>query len=69
MVLLLALASAKHVSDINALSVRPSCTQFFTADVRMILKPNPTFVPKVLGSCSSIDQAAFTASPGEQHDG
>ena len=32
----------------------------------MILQPNPTFVPKVVGSCSPIDLVAFAASPGEQ---
>ena len=65
-VLLLALASAKRVSDIHALSVHPSCALFAPGDVRLILKPNPAFVPKVVGSCSPIDLAAFTASPGEQ---
>lgn len=40
MVSLLALASAKHVSDIHVLSVHLSCSQFFSGDVRMILKPN-----------------------------
>ena len=65
-VLLLALASAKRVSDIHAYSVHPSCSQLFPGDVRMILKPNPAFVPKVVGSCSPIDLVAFAASPGEQ---
>ncbi|XP_059182347.1 uncharacterized protein LOC131961092 [Centropristis striata] len=64
-VLLLALASAKRVSDIHALSVHPSCTQFFPGDVRMTLRPNPAFVPKVVGSCSPIDLVAFAASSGE----
>ncbi|XP_059199216.1 uncharacterized protein LOC131979287 [Centropristis striata] len=64
-VLLLALASAKRVSDIHALSVHPSCTQFFPGDVRMTLRPNPVFVPKVVGSCSPIDLVAFAASSGE----
>ncbi|KAK0143064.1 Sphingomyelin phosphodiesterase 4 [Merluccius polli] len=62
-VLLLALASAKRVSDIHALSVHPSCAQLFPGDVRMILRPNPAFVPKVVGSCSPIDLVAFAASP------
>lgn len=48
-VLLLTLASAKHVSDIHVLSVHPPCVQFFRDDVRMILKPNPAFVPEVDG--------------------
>ena len=40
-VLLLALASAKHVSDIHALAVHPWCALFAPGDVRLILKPNP----------------------------
>ncbi|XP_010773556.1 uncharacterized protein, partial [Notothenia coriiceps] len=58
-VLLLALASAKRVSDIHALSVHPSCTQFFPGQTRVLLKPNPAFIPKVVGSCTSIDIVAF----------
>lgn len=65
-VLLLALASAMRVSDIHELSLHPSCAQFFSGDVRMILKPNPAFVPKVVGLGSPINLAAFTASPEEQ---
>lgn len=60
-VLLLALASAKRVSDIHALSVHPFCVQFFSGDVRMI---NPAFVPTVLGSRSPIDLAALSGSCG-----
>lgn len=65
-VLLLALASAMCVSDIYELSLHPSCTQFFSGDVKIILKPNPAFVPKVVGLGSPINLAAFTASPEEQ---
>ncbi|XP_038128389.1 uncharacterized protein LOC119774782 [Cyprinodon tularosa] len=64
--LLLALASAKRVSDIHALSVNPACTRFDPEYTRMVLKPNPAFVPKVVGSCSPIELAAFAFSPGEQ---
>lgn len=32
----------------------------------MTLKPNLTFVPKVVGSCSPIHLVAFAAAPGEQ---
>lgn len=52
--LLLALASAKR--DIHALAVSG---EFFADDMRMILKPNLAFVPKVVGSWSPIDLAAF----------
>ena len=47
------------------LSVHPSCAQFTLGDVRMTLKLIPTFVPKVVGSCSPIDLVAFAAQPGE----
>ncbi|KAK5930341.1 hypothetical protein CgunFtcFv8_026581 [Champsocephalus gunnari] len=68
-VLLLALASAKRVSDIHALSVHPSCTQFAPGQTRVLLKPNPAFTPKVVGSCTPIDIEAFPpqlVSSGEQ---
>lgn len=64
--LLLALASAKRVSAIHALSVHLSCAQFFTDDTRMILKPNPDFVPNVIGSCTPTDLAALPTAAGEQ---
>lgn len=48
-VLFLALVYAKLASDIHPLSV------FFLRDVTMILKPNPAFAPKVVGSCSPVD--------------
>lgn len=63
-VLLLALVSTKCVSDIHTLSVHPLCAQFFSGDVRMILKTNPVFVPKVVGLCSSIDLAASSDEQG-----
>ena len=65
-VLLLALASAKRVSDISTLLVHPSCAQLFPGNVRMILKPIPAFVPNVVGSRPPIELVAFAASPGEQ---
>ncbi|XP_066533946.1 uncharacterized protein [Hoplias malabaricus] len=46
--LLLALASAKRVGDLHALSVHPSCTQFAPGDTKVTLCPNATYVPKVL---------------------
>ncbi|KAK5884596.1 hypothetical protein CesoFtcFv8_018399 [Champsocephalus esox] len=67
-VLLLALAS-KRVSDIHALSVHPSCTQFAPGQTRVLLKPNPAFTPRVVGSCTPIDIEAFPpqlVSSGEQ---
>lgn len=34
-----------------------SCTQFFPGDERMVLKPNPSFMPEVVGSHSPNDLA------------
>uniref|UniRef100_A0A1A8PZ04 ribonuclease H n=1 Tax=Nothobranchius rachovii TaxID=451742 RepID=A0A1A8PZ04_9TELE len=62
-VLLLALVSAKRVSDLQALSVHPSCTQFAPGDMKVSLKPNPAFVPKVVGSFSPIILTAFYPLP------
>ena len=46
--LLLALASAKRVSDIHALSVHPSCTQFASDGAKVVLYPNAAYLPKIL---------------------
>lgn len=71
-VLLLALASAKRVSDIHALSVNASCMQFLRGDSKVLLKPNPAFMPKVFNptlSCLPIELAAFSPPPfsSEEH--
>ena len=44
--LLMALATAKRVSDIHALSVHEECTQFFGGTRRVVVKPRPGFVQK-----------------------
>ena len=46
--LLLALKSAKRVSDLSALSVAPSCLRIQGDGSSAILRPNPAFTPKVL---------------------
>ncbi len=48
--LLLALASFKHVGDLQALSVSESCTEFAPGLVKAFLRPRPGYVPKVLSS-------------------
>lgn len=54
-VLLLALASAKLVSDIHGAPVMHTIfPQGICFPQGMILKPNLAFVPKVVGSCSPI---------------
>ena len=44
--LLLALTTAKRVSDLHALSSSTDCTSFSADGLRVTLKPNPAFVPK-----------------------
>ena len=44
--LVLALVTAKRVSDLQALSVSPDCTIFSTDRMRVTVRPNPAFVPK-----------------------
>lgn len=53
--LLLALASAKRVSDIHVFPVGPSCTQFTLGNMRMALTADPVLVPKDVGSCSPTE--------------
>ncbi len=45
--LLLALASIKRVGDLHAFSVDNSCLQFGPADSQIILRPRPSYMPKV----------------------
>lgn len=74
MVHLLALASAKNVSDIHALPVHPSSAQLFSGEVRIILKPNRrclrweggVVLPQRSGSVYSFNRGAACscAMPG-----
>ena len=67
--LLLALASAKRIGEIHALSVHQACTQFSPGCTKVSLLPNPAFIPKIIGSCSPIELAAFYPPPftSEEH--
>ncbi|KAL6465658.1 hypothetical protein MHYP_G00257910 [Metynnis hypsauchen] len=65
-VLLLALTIAKRVSDLQALSIRPSCLQFDPGYTRVCLRPNSAYVPKVMNSayrCVTVELAAFHPPP------
>ena len=62
-VLLLALSSAKRVSDLHALSVHPACMQFAPGSTKVCLLPNPAFVPKVLDSTTTVELSAFHPPP------
>ena len=48
--LLLALTSAKRVSDLSALSVAPSCLRIQGDGSSAVLRPNPAFTPKSITS-------------------
>ena len=48
--LLLALTTAKRVSDLGALSTRPDCLAINGDLSRVVLRPNPAFMPKVIKS-------------------
>lgn len=64
--LLLALTTAKRVSDLQALSIRPSCLQMAPGLAKVCLRPNPAFVPKVMESayrCSTVELLAFHPPP------
>ncbi|XP_067290316.1 uncharacterized protein [Pseudorasbora parva] len=64
--LLLALVTAKRVSDLQALSISPSCLQFAPGLTRVSFRPNPAFVPKVVDSsyrCSTTELTAFHPPP------
>ena len=62
--LLLALTTTKRVSDIHALSVHPECTYFTDNNDRVVIKPNPSFVPKnPLTTCVPVELQAFHPPP------
>ena len=62
--LLLALVSAKRVSDIHAFSVSEECTRFSEDRTRVVLRTNPAFVPKnQLTTCVPVDLVEFCPPP------
>ncbi len=61
--LLLALASAKRVSDIHAFSVHSACLQFMSGDAGVLLKPNPAFMPKIVKAIIPLELRAFYPPP------
>nr|XP_055071026.1 uncharacterized protein LOC129451681 [Misgurnus anguillicaudatus] len=63
---LLALTTAKRVSELHALSVHPSCMMFAPGVQRVSFRTNPAFVPKVFdhaGAAQSVDLLAFHPPP------
>ncbi|KAL0151928.1 hypothetical protein M9458_052766 [Cirrhinus mrigala] len=63
--LLLALASTKRVSDLHALSVHSSCMKFSISGDKVLLRPNPAFMPKCFPAfaCEVIQLSAFHPPP------
>ncbi|XP_072235172.1 uncharacterized protein [Leuresthes tenuis] len=64
--LLLALTTAKRVSDLQALSTRSPCLQFSPGLSKVCLRPNPAFIPKVVESayrCPTVELKAFPPPP------
>ncbi len=53
--LLLALASVKHLGNMQALSVSPSCLEFGPNDTKIVLKSRHGYIPKVLSTQSAGD--------------
>lgn len=63
---LFALTTAKQVSDLQALSIRPSYLQFAARLRRVCFKPIAAFVPKVVDSgyrCPTVELQAFHPPP------
>ena len=60
--LLVALTTAKRISDIHALSVSSECMRFDVGKV--VLKPNSAFIPKnLLSTCEPVELWAFHPPP------
>lgn len=57
MILLLALTTAKHVSDLQALFICPSCLQCAPGLTKVSLLPNPAFVSKVVESALQMSHS------------
>ncbi len=68
--LLMALASFKHVGDLQALSVSKSCTEFAPGLVWAFLRPRPGYVPKVLSTSFRSQVVVLQAfSPSSSSEG
>lgn len=67
--LLLALTTAKRVSDLCALSTRPDCLAINGDLSRAVLRPNPAFTPKVIKNSyrsQTVELWAFSPPPHEE---
>ncbi len=66
--LLLALTSIKRVVDLHAFSVNDSCLKFGPADSQIILRPWPSYVPKVPTSPFGDQVVSLRVLPPEEAD-
>ena len=62
-VFLLAITTAKRVSDLHAFSVHAECLSFGGGDLSVRLQPNPVFVTKTQRVASSVRLEAFHPPP------
>ena len=63
-ILLLALSTAKRVSDLHALSVSPDCMRFSGDGRKVLLKPHLAFVPKnMVVAHTPVELVAFHPPP------
>ena len=70
--LLLAVTSARRVSELHALSVHGDCCRLSPDGSSVVLRPNPAFLPKVLTEfhlAQSVElQSLSSSSAGEEVD-
>ncbi len=66
--LLLAQASVKHMGDLQALSVSPSCLEFGSNDSKIVLKPRYGYIPKVLSTPFRAQVITLSALPPSEQD-
>ena len=67
--LLMALTTAKRVSEMQALSVSPDCTVFSADRTRVSVRPNPAFVPKNSNAaCVPVALRSFHPPPFETEE-
>lgn len=58
----------KHLVDLLALSVGPTCLEFGPNDFKVILKPRHGYVPKVFSTPSRTQVITFSAVPPSEED-
>jgi len=67
--LLLALASVKQVSDLQVISVNASWLEFGPNNSKVILRPRPGYVPKIIGTPFRAQVISLSALPASGSEG